>query len=205
MNALTLGMIHSCNVLRSTQDQKLEFVSGSAVFTVGALLSGSDSAATGTVKSVSLESGSWTTGDAAGYLVLSNVSGTFQAGEKIYDERGGASFASGQAEPHTNGVGTPQLTTTSTPYSCRFSQANKSGGTITSQESGDYIVSEPLLFLPGEAVVQEGDLIKSNTPGYNKTYKVMHVETLYEFFKNSSGEYEIDHLEAELKAVEKRS
>jgi len=198
-------MIHSCNVLRSTQDQKLEFTSGSAVFTVGALLRGSDSDATGTVKSASLESGSWAAGDAAGYLILSNVSGTFQASEAISDERGGASFASGPAEPHTNGVGTPQFTTTSTPYSCRFSQANKSGGTITSQGSGDYIVSEPLLFLPGEAVVQEGDLITSSTPGYNKTYRVMHVETLYELFKNSSGEYEIDHIEAELKAVEKRS
>jgi len=200
MNSLILGMIHSCNVLSSTQDQKLEFVSGSAAFTIGALLRGSDSDATGTVKSVSMESGSWTTGDAAGYLILSNVSGIFQAGEAIYDERGGASYTSGQAEPHINGVGTPQFTTTSTPYSCRFSQVNMSGGTITSQGSGDYIVSEPLLFLPGEAVVQEGDLITSSTPGYNKTYRVMHVNTLYELWSNA-----IDHLEVEIKAVEKRN
>lgn len=180
MNSLTLGMIHTCNVLSISQDQKLEFSNGSVAFTVGALLTGADSAATGTIKEIFLESGSWAVSTATGHLILSNVSGTFQAGEYIHDEHGGASSASGPAEPVTDGVGTPQLTTTSRHCpSCRFSQANQSGGTIQSQDSGDYIVAEPLLFLPVEAVIQEGDFVSSNVPGYTGPYKVMHVGAEY--------------------------
>jgi hypothetical protein len=203
IGSLQLGMIHNCNILSSTQDQKLSFVSGSTAFAEGDLLAGEVSEASGTIKETVLESGSWTTGNAAGYLILSNVSGTFQAGETIHDEHLGASLTSGPVEPVTNGVGTPQLTTTSTPSSCRFSQASRSGG-IQSLESGDYIVSEPLLFLPKEAVIQEGDIVTSNVRGYTGPYKVVYVGTLYELFPNASGEYEIDHLEVELKAVKKR-
>jgi hypothetical protein len=204
MGALQLGMIHTCNILSSTQDQKLFFTSGSTAFSEGDLLVGVDSEASGTIKEIVLESGSWTTGNAAGYMVLSNVSGTYQAGETIQDEHEGTSLASGTAEPVTNGVGTPQLTTTSNPSSCRFSQASRSGG-IQSFESGEYIVSEPLLFLPKEAVILEGDKVTSNVRGYTGPYKVEHVEVLYELFTDSSGDYEIDHLEVELKAVKKRS
>lgn len=205
MGSLLLGMIHTCNILSSTQDQKLSFESGSTAFTEGDLLTGTTSEAKGTIKDLVLESGSWTTGDAAGYLILSNVSGAFQTGETIHDEHEGTSLTSGPAEPVTNGVGTPQLTTISNPSSCRFSQAQRSGGTMVQLESGDYIVSEPLLFLPGEAVILEGDIVTSNVRRYEGPYKVMHVETLYELFMNANGEYEIDHLEVELKAVKKRS
>ncbi|BAW29904.1 hypothetical protein SAMN02910340_02094 [Methanosarcina thermophila] len=203
IGSLMLGMIHTCNILSSTQDQKLSFESGSSAFLEEDLLIGVASGAKGTIKEIVLESGSWTAGDAAGYLILSNVSGTFQEGETIHDEHEGTSLASGPAEPVTNGVGTPQLTTTSNPSSCRFSQASRSGG-IQSLESGDYIVSEPLLFLPPETVIQEGDIVTSNVHGYEGPYKVLHVEVLYELFMNASGEYEIDHLEVELKAVKKR-
>jgi hypothetical protein len=197
-------MVHSCNILSSTQDQKLSFTSGSAAFTVGKLVTGEDSEATGTIKELVLSSGSWATDNAAGYLILSTVSGTFQTGEYISDDDGGEAIVSGTTEPVSNGVGTPQLTTVSTPISCRFSQASRSGGGIKEFDSGEYIVSEPLLFLPAEAVILEGDHVTSNVSGYNGPYKVTHVEPLYELFLNSSGTSEIDHFEAELKAVEKR-
>jgi hypothetical protein len=198
-------MIHSCNILSSTQDQKLFFTSGSSAFTVGDPLVGIDTGATGTIKQLVLVSGTWASENAAGYLILSNVFGTFQTGESISDTHGGAALASGSAEPVTNGVGTPQLTTTTTTYSsCRFSDVSMRRG-IQSMESGDYIVSTPLLFLPAEAVVMEGDLVTSDVSGYEGPYKVTHAGVQYELFLNSSGDYDIDHLEVELKAVKKRS
>jgi len=206
MGSLLLGMIHSCTIISSSQDQKLSFTSGSAAFTEGDPLTGTDSEASGTIKELVLESGSWMSGNAAGHLVLSTVSGTFQAGETIHDEHTGAAIASGPAEPVTNGVGTPQTTSAPTPYpTCRFSEPLRSGGsTIQSLESGSYIVAEPLLFLLNDAVIQEGDLVTSSVEHYEGPYKVMHVGVLYELFLDSSGDPVIDHYEVDLKAVEKR-
>ena len=197
MSSLSLGMIHSCNVLSCTQDQKLEFSEGSMTFTAGEILTGQSSEATGNVKTVALETGSWAGGDAAGYLILSTVSGTFQAGEIISDNEGGNATASGPAIPHTNGVGTPQYTTTSAPYSCRFSRASRSGN-IISQGSGDHVVTEPILFLPAAAVVQEGDQLTGNAAGYNRTYRITTIQPFYKLFSST-----ISHYEIELKAVEK--
>lgn len=185
MSALSLGMIHSCTVLSSTQDQRLEFSAGSVALTVGAVLTGQTSGATGTVKSIE-----------TGYLVLSTVSGIFQAGEIITDDKGGNATASGPASPHTDGVGTPQHTTTSSSYDCRFSHS-KSGGIIT-EGSGEHILSEPIVFLPDSAVVQEGDQITGNAAGYNKTYRVTAVQPMYFLFSSTIRNYE-----ATLKAVEK--
>lgn len=199
MSALNLGMIHSCNVLSSTQDQKLDFSAGSAAIVVGEILTGQTSGATGTVKSVEVESGTWSEGDAAGYLILSTVSGIFQE-EIITDDKGGNATASGPASPHTDGVGTPQNTTTSTPYSCRFahSKSSKSGGIIT-EGSGEHVRSEPIVFLPSTAVVHEGDHLISTESGYNYTYRITAVQPMYKLFSRT-----ISHYEAEIEtAVEK--
>lgn len=206
IGSLRLGMIHTCNILSSTQDQKLFFEFGSSVFTEGVLLIGETSEASGTIKEIVLESGSWTVGNATGYLILSNVQRAFKTGENISDDNGGNATVSRPTEPMTNGVGTPQLTTTSASYPCRFSRAtNTRFGGIQSFNSGDYIVSEPTLFLPAEAVIQEGDIVTSYARGYTGPYKVMHVETLYELFVNANGECEINHLEVGLSVVKKRS
>jgi hypothetical protein len=184
MSALNLGMIHSCTVLSSTQDQKLEYSAGSVPLNVGAILTGKTSGATGTVKSIE-----------SGYLVLSTVSGTFQE-ETITDDKGGNATASGPASPHTDGVGTPQHTTTSSSYDCRFAHS-KSGGIIT-EGSGEHLRSEPIVFLPAAAVVQAGDQITGNADGYNKTYRVTAVQPFYQLFSSTVRNYE-----ATLKAVEK--
>lgn len=196
MSSLSLGMIHSCTVLSSTQDQKLEFSAGTVAFTEGAALTGADSEATGTVKTVVLETGTWAGEDAAGYLIISTVSGTFQAGEIISDNEGGTATASGPAIPHTNGVGTPQYTTTSTPYSCRFTHS-KSGGIIT-EGSGEHATSFPIVFILPPAVIQKGDHLIGNDVGYNHTYRITAVQTIYKLFSST-----ISHYEIELKAVEK--
>lgn len=61
------------------------------------------------------------------------------------------------------------------------------------------MASETIVFLPADAVVMEGDHITSTESGYNHTYEVTNV-SIYENFYSGS----IDHIEASLKAVEKR-
>lgn len=58
--------------------QIVDFTAGTAEFLEGGILVGSISTATGTIKRVVLSSGAWD-GTAAGFIVLSNVLGTFQA------------------------------------------------------------------------------------------------------------------------------
>lgn len=199
MNSLNFGMKHTCQVISTTQDQKLNFTLGTAVFTVGSVLTGATSEATGTIKSITLSSGSWSAGNAAGYLILSNVSGTF-ASESIRDAGTGRATSSGTTTPYTNGVGTPYTTSTSTAYSCKFANARQSFGSLPAFDSGKYVLAETLVFLPADAVVTEGDYITSTEAGYNHTYEVTHVDTLYNLFDHT-----IDHIEASLKAVSKRS
>jgi hypothetical protein len=198
MNSLNFGMLHTCKVISTSQDQKLNFTSGTAVFTVGSVLTGATSKARGTIKSITLSSGSWSSGNAAGYLILSNVSGTFES-ESISDTGTGRATASGPAIPHTNGVGTPQTTTVITEYACKFANTRQPGGSLPYYESGKYVASETIVFLPADAVVMEGDHITSTESGYNHTYEVTNVSMYENFFSGS-----IDHIEASLTAVEKR-
>lgn len=72
----------------------LDFTAGSAAFTEGQTLTGGTSGATATIERVVLQSGAWS-GTAAGYLVLSSVSGTFSAAETITDGGGGSATCSG--------------------------------------------------------------------------------------------------------------
>jgi len=65
----------------------------------GAALVGSSSGATGIIKQVMVVTGSWAGGDAAGTIVLKDVTGTFTPGEAISDTRGapGAALVTGDA------------------------------------------------------------------------------------------------------------
>ena len=62
---------------------ELAFDTGSIQFAEGNIVVGQTSGATGTITRVVQASGSWTSNDAAGYLVFASVTGTFQAGENI--------------------------------------------------------------------------------------------------------------------------
>jgi len=203
MNALDFGMIHSCSVLSTTQDQRLNFTSGSKVFTVGKTLAGATSHAHGTVKTLVLSSGSWSSGNAAGYLILSACTGTFVV-ESIADNATIPGSASGQGPtiPETTDVGTPAMTTLSTAYdNCRFDNVRNPSGSLYNSDSGEYIAKEPIVSLPNDAVVMEGDSVSSTETGFNATYKVTFVNPLYSFFDKTV----IDHIEASLKVVEKRT
>lgn len=55
------------------------FTSGSAEFLEGEVLVGGSSSATATIERVVLQSGAWGSGTAVGYMVVSDVAGTFEA------------------------------------------------------------------------------------------------------------------------------
>ncbi len=68
--------------------QIVDFTAGTAEFLEGEILVGAASTATGTIERVVLSSGAWN-GTAAGFVVLSNVQGTFQA-ETVTSDSGSA-------------------------------------------------------------------------------------------------------------------
>jgi hypothetical protein len=203
-SGLTSRLIHTCNIKRRVQDQKLNFTQGSQEFTVSQVLEGSISKARGTVKAVTLTSGAWT-GTAAGYLILSGASGTFQAGESIVETTGtspGSARASGPATLETDELGTAIITEIiQSGVSCRFTYTNLQQGIQSQGESGRFISKIPMVFfLPG-IDVQEEDLIETTAKGWaGKTYEVSMVDQKTEF--NSS---DIDHIEAQLKSLEKKT
>jgi len=67
-------------------DVILEFDTGTSMFTEDATLTGQTSGATATIDEVTINSGSFAGGDADGFLSLSNVSGTFEDDEILFDD-----------------------------------------------------------------------------------------------------------------------
>lgn len=216
MGTIDYAMIHTCQVLSTSQDNKLSFTSGGVVFTVGATLTGATSDASGVIKTIVLSSGSWAGGNAAGYLILYSVSGAFTSGETIsddtltIDEEGhttksaGTATASGVLIPQTNAAGTPTTTTQTLPsdstyYDCLFSNISTSGNYISTSDAGKVIESSLVVFLPDTATVEEGDYITTTQTNYSGSYEVQKVDAPEIPFSGT-----VDHIEAFLKMVKKR-
>lgn len=219
MGSIDSAMVHTCQVLTTSQDNKLSFTSGSVVFTAGATLTGATSDASGVIKTIVLSSGSWAEGNAAGYLILYSVSGAFTSGETIsddtlaVDEEGhttkpaGTATTSGTLIPQTNAAGTPTTTTQTLPsdstyYDClfsNFSNNSTSGNYISDSDAGQVIFSSPMVFLPSKATVQEGDHVTTTQTNWSGTYKVQKVDAPEIPFSSIP-----DHKEAFLKVVKKR-
>jgi len=72
---------------------QISFDAGTTEFTVGNSIQGGTSSATATIQRVVVQSGTWAGNDAAGYLVLSSVSGDFQDNETIAETGGGSGSA----------------------------------------------------------------------------------------------------------------
>lgn len=83
----------------------LYFDAGTASFTVGSTLTGGTSAATGTIHKVVVHSGDWGTNDAAGYIALTGVSGTFSDDETITDGGSGSATAASASSAFSLAVG----------------------------------------------------------------------------------------------------
>jgi len=206
MGAIDFALVHACQVLTTTQDNRLNFTSGSAVYTVGATATGQTSEASGVIKSVSVASGSWVAGNAAGYLILHSVSGAFLTGETITDNgvTPGLATTSGLLIPQTNAAGTPTTTTVTLPsdstyYDCLFSKITTSGNDVSATGAGKVIISSPMVSLPATAVVQEGDYIRTTEPNWAGTYEVQSIDSPEIPYTGI-----VDHKEAFLEEVSKR-
>lgn len=73
----------------------LDFDAGTSEFTVGSTLTGGNSGATGVIKTVVVEAGTWAGNDADGYIVLSSVTDAFENNETITDAATGSATADG--------------------------------------------------------------------------------------------------------------
>jgi hypothetical protein len=83
-------------------DVILDFHQGTSELTIGATLTGQTSLATADIDEVTVTSGGWLTGDAAGVLSLTNVSGSFEDSETIADDATPGS-ATGSGTTHWEG------------------------------------------------------------------------------------------------------
>lgn len=70
---------------------ELSYHTGTIELVEGNVITGQNSGATATVRRVTVESGDWTAGDAAGRLIFASVTGAFQAGEHL--RIGGTTYA----------------------------------------------------------------------------------------------------------------
>jgi hypothetical protein len=76
----------------------LDFGTGSTEIEVDDVITGASSSATGTVTAVSVTSGTWAGGDAAGELIVSGVTGEFLSGENIEVNAAAVAKTTGTAE-----------------------------------------------------------------------------------------------------------
>lgn len=80
---------------RQTFGHMVFFTTGTQAFSQTATLSGGTSSATARIERVVVRTGSFSAGDATGYLVLSNLTGAFESGEVLSDSFGGTGEAAG--------------------------------------------------------------------------------------------------------------
>lgn len=73
-----------------TFGRTLDFDAGTTEFVEGETLTGVTSGATATIERMTVQSGDWSSNDAAGYFVLSGVSGAFQNDENVTSSSGSA-------------------------------------------------------------------------------------------------------------------
>lgn len=206
MGIIDFAMMHECQVWKTSQEHHLNFTNGTKEFLAGSTLTGSTSHATGIINSVTLSSGSWAGGTAAGELSLYSVSGTFLNGETIADSQTvkGSAKASGSNVPQTDDAGTPTdinitLPSDSTYYDCLFETKGTAGNYIAYSEAGKTILSSIIVSLPSDADVLEGDIITTSETDWIGDYEVQKVDAPEIPFSEI-----VDHKEAILKKVEKR-
>lgn len=190
MNSRLLA--HTCNILKREKKQKLNFDTGTGTFTKGLTVSGATSKATAVIDKVS--------GTATGYLVLKNITGTFQNDEILTDTGSGAAVANGVCTDWQNSYGEYEYywPVDQSSVDCRFYYAgNKGQGkTRVIHETGQLIDLPLSLILPGTVTVETLDYRIDGTSGpFQDVYSI---ETCY----SVSGRAAIDHYELVLKKVQ---
>ena len=163
-----LAALHSCYLC--TFDQELNYDGGSVIFEVGETCTGATSHASGTVKSVSGTS-------ASGYLVLSNVSGTYQNDETIAGSGAtpGAAVANGANTTYVDSYGKKTQTAAATATSCHFFNPKAPSGQSEYGWSGRF----PAVRLPsGTTLLKPSDYagalqrLTSTETGFSGTFEI---------------------------------
>jgi hypothetical protein len=183
---------HTCTIQRRYQKQKLSFASGTAAFHIGATVTGGVSGATAVIDKIS---GTVT----AGYLVLKNVSGIFQASELITDNGTPHGSATTSAIPagYKNDSNEVEYWWQSdqTAVSCRFYTLRAK---VTVLTAGQYPGLEPYVILPPTVTINPLDYrILSSTAGYTPAsglYQILSIKAPY-------NRTSLDHYELELKEI----
>lgn len=183
-------LIHSAVVYGGEiPDKKINFTGGSATFTVGATITGSLSHATAKVKTITRTLGSWGSGNASGYLILSNVTGTFQTSDVLTDSGTPPGYAimSGPQDDYLDDYKVPLSTTSTTStIRCRFTPSSSLKDTI----SGERYISIPRITVLPSTVLTVGSLIAV----FGGTYRITAVIPVYD----ASG---LHHYRCDLEAV----
>lgn len=98
-----------------------------------------------------------------------------------------------------NAAGTPITNYVSTDSVCLFENNPTDFNSVKLTEAGEFIVSSPIVFLPADTVIEQGDLIVTTQSNWAGTYEVKHVDAPEIPFSGI-----VDHKEACLKKVAKR-
>ncbi len=197
LNSLSFGMKQNCKIIKTVQDVRVNFISGSSVFSIAQTVSGEISGATGLIKTVYVSSGAWGTGDAAGYLIISFCDGVYQEGETLSDD----GITPGEAVLTTtkkvvDSFGAPVYSTTETSTICSFDDLANSSAGIVDYIAGKFVVRDGNLFAPSDLDVLEGDYVQGESEGFTGLYKALKIARVPNMFNS-----DIDHLEIALEKV----
>lgn len=156
-----LAALHSCYLC--TFDQELNYDGGSVIFEVGETCTGATSHASGTVKSVSGTS-------ASGYLVLSNVSGTYQNDETIAGSGAtpGAAVANGANTTYVDSYGKKTQTASTTATPCHFFNPKAPSGQSEYGWTGRF----PAVRFPPGTTLRVDQQLTSTETGFVGTYTI---------------------------------
>jgi len=183
---LTGWLNHSCNILVRAKKQRLNFDGSTGTFTAGLTITGGTSDATATIDRVYTS-----------YLVLRNVSGTFENDEAITDSGTGAAVANGVCSDYQNSYGEYEYywNTDQSSVPCRFYFSGKDKARII-HETGQ-LIDQPLsIVLPATVTINTGEYrIHSSSGAWAGTWDI---ETVYPV----SNRAVVDHYEAVLKKVQ---
>lgn len=182
-------LTHTCNLLKRAKKQKLLFDAGTGTFTKGMTVTGATSKATAVIDKVS--------GTTSGYLVLKDITGTFQNDEALADTGTGAAVANGGCADWQNSYGEYEYywPTDQASIACRFYYSGKNKARII-HETGQLIDQPLAVVLPSTVTVSTGEYrISAATGAWSGTWDI---QTVYPLSNRSAT----DHYEAVLKKVQ---
>lgn len=195
----TAPLIHTATIQVRTKKKTLPFDGGTATFTAGDTVTGTagETTATGTIESVTLSGGSWGAGTAAGYLIVTGVSGTFANDMVLTDDHTGRAVQNGAISDYENTYGENEYTweTSQASVSCRFYYQSAGGSGLKVHAAGEVQEAPLSVMFPGTVTINDTEYrITTTQTGFSGTYAISRVLA-------RAGRTGIDHYEVLLQEV----